>query len=198
MDKPKVVGSSMTDEQLAKISVGGPPSVLNGTISLVEYDSSWPVLFERESKRIRSALGKKELMIEHVGSTSVPGLAAKPIIDILVVVENSSDEGSYVRELESVGYVLRIRESDWHEHRMFRGPDTSINMHVFSRGDSEIGRMLLFRDWLRENAEDREHYRRAKRELAGRKWRYVQNYADAKSIVVEEIINRASASRRQA
>jgi len=198
MDKPKVVGSSMTDEQLAKISVGGPPSVLNGTISLVEYDSSWPVLFERESKRIRSALGKKELMIEHVGSTSVPGLAAKPIIDILVVVENSSDEGSYVRELESVGYVLRIRESDWHEHRMFRGPDTSINMHVFSRGDSEIGRMLLFRDWLRENAVDRERYRRAKRELAGRKWRYVQNYADAKSIVVEEIINRASASRRQA
>ena len=138
----------------------------------------------------------KALSIEHVGSTSVPGLPAKPIIDILLVVESSADEKSYLPSLRAAGYVLGIREPDWHEHRMFKGPDTNINLHVFSKGDEEIERMLIFRDWLRENPDDRDFYLKTKRELAEKNWDYVQNYADSKSKVVESIIARARSSRR--
>ena len=88
-------------------------------------------------------------LLEHAGSTSVPGLAAKPRIDIMLAVPDSADEPSYVPALEAAGYVLRIREPDWYEHRVFKGPDTDVNLHVFSAGCPEIARMLLFRDWLR-------------------------------------------------
>ena len=162
------------------------------TIELVEYDDEWPRLFQREADRIRGALGPKALRIEHVGSTSVPGLAAKPIIDIDLVVADSSDENAYVPELEAAGYVLRIREPDWFEHRLFKGPDTNVNLHTFSKDCEEVDRMLAFRDWLRTHDEDRELYLNAKRDLAAREWKFVQNYADAKSAVVTEILERAS------
>ena len=121
----------------------------------------------------------------------MPGLAAKPRIDVLLVVPDSANESTYVPALEAVGYVLRIREPDWYEHRVFKGPDTEVNLHVFTQGCIEIDRMLRFRDWLRSNDSDRELYERTKRELARRDWTYTQNYADAKSEVVEEIIGRA-------
>ena len=108
--------------------------------------------------------------------------------------ESSTDmclEPAYVPALEAAGYVLRIREPDWYEHRMFKGPDTDINLHVYSSGCPEIDRYLLFRDWLRSNASDRLLYERTKRELARKDWKYTQNYADAKTSVVEEIIARA-------
>ena len=92
--------------------------------------------------------------------------------------------------MESAGYVLRIREPDWHQHRLFKGPDTDINLHVYSFGCPEIDKMLMFRDWLRINDADRELYERTKRELAKQTWKYVQNYADAKTAVVEEIVAR--------
>ena len=134
-------------------------------------------------------------MLEHVGSTSVPGLAAKPIIDIILAVADSADESAYVPAMESAGYVLHIREPEWHQHRLFKGPDTNINLHVYSFGCPEIDKMLMFRDWLRVNDADRELYERAKRELAQQTWKYVQNYADAKTAVVEEIVARAHAAR---
>ncbi len=108
--------------------------------------------------RIREALGDRALRIEHVGSTSVPGLAAKPVIDIDLVVADSSDEDAYVPPLEAAGYVLRIREPDWYEHRLFKGPDTNVNVHVFSAGCEEVERMVAFRDWLRTHDDDRELY----------------------------------------
>lgn len=132
---------------------------------------------------------------KHVGSTSVPGLCAKPIIDIVLVVENSADESSYVPYLEAAGYKLRIREPEWFEHRMFKGPDTNINLHVFSRGTPEIDRMLRFRDWLRYNESDREKYAQVKRNLAKKEWRHVQHYADAKTAVVQEIMERAMSAK---
>jgi GrpB-like predicted nucleotidyltransferase (UPF0157 family) len=113
--------------------------------------------------------------VEHVGSTSVAGLAAKPVIDILLEVQSSADEDSYLPSLATGGYRLKIREPGWHEHRMFKGPDTDVNLHVFSLGCSEIERMLKFRDWLRANPGDREIYERVKRELAAREWGEVQN-----------------------
>jgi len=122
----------------------------------------------------------------------VPGLAAKPIVDVLLVLGDSSDESSYLPALEAAGYRLVIREPDWHEHRVFKGPDTNVNLHVFTAGSPEIERVLAFRDWLRSHDDDRDRYERTKRELATREWTYIQNYADAKSEVVESIIARAS------
>jgi GrpB-like predicted nucleotidyltransferase (UPF0157 family) len=161
------------------------------SIAIVDYDSGWPKLFAREAERIRVALGSRALRVEHVGSTAVPGLAAKPVIDVLLGVADSAEEAAYVPALEGAGYVLRIREPSWHEHRLFKGADTNVNLHVFSRGCPEIDRMLLFRDWLRGNATERELYARTKLELARKGWSEVQDYADAKTAVVEEIIGRA-------
>lgn len=111
---------------------------------------------------------------------------------MLLVVKDSTDESAYVPDLENSGYVLRIRETDWYEHRLFKGPDTDINLHVFSRGCPEIERMLRFRDWLKNNRDDRDKYARVKRDLAKQQWKYVQDYADAKSAIVQEIMERAN------
>jgi GrpB-like predicted nucleotidyltransferase (UPF0157 family) len=91
------------------------------TILIVDYDLAWRDLFQREADRVRDLLGGQIIELEHVGSTSVPGLAAKPIIDILLVVANSADENSYLASLESGAYLLRIREPNWYEHRLFKG-----------------------------------------------------------------------------
>lgn len=165
----------------------------DGPIELVDYDEAWPVRFEREAKRIRAALGVRALLVEHAGSTSVPGLAAKPIIDVVLAVPDSSDEDAYVPALVAEGYTLRIREPAWYEHRVLKKSDPNVNLHVFSSGCLEIDRMLAFRDHLRANDADRELYEQAKRELASRHWAYVQDYADAKTEVVEQIVARALA-----
>lgn len=181
----------VSDEELQRVVVG-ELRPHKAPITLAEYDSEWPRLFAREAERIRAVLGGTALRVEHVGSTSVPGLAAKPIIDILLVVPDSGDEAAYVPAMEAAGYELRIREPDWFEHRLFKGPDTNVNLHVFGVGASEVDRMLRFRDWLRANDADRDHYERTKRELARRTWHHVQHYADAKTAVVQEIMQRAS------
>ena len=164
----------------------------DATITIIEYSTHWPELYEREAQRIRRALGGVR-QLEHVGSTSVPGLAAKPLIDICLAVADSADEAAYVPALEDAGYVLRAREPDWHEHRLFKGPDTDVNLHVFTAGDAEIATMVRFRDRLRTNSADRELYERTKTELAARTWAYVQDYADAKTEVIAMILERAVA-----
>jgi GrpB-like predicted nucleotidyltransferase (UPF0157 family)/ADP-ribose pyrophosphatase YjhB (NUDIX family) len=179
-----------TEEQLQAVTIGDL-ALQTKPIEIVDYDPTWPQLFEREAARIRAALGEQIVLLEHAGSTSVPGLAAKPLIDILLIVPNSADEAAYVPPMEAAGYVLRIREPDWHEHRLFKGPDTNVNIHVFSPASPEVERMLLFRNWLRTHPDDRQLYESTKRELAGKNWKYVQNYADAKTTVVETIIARA-------
>ena len=182
-----------SDEQIRAYTVG-ELRPLSSRVWIADYDPKWPELFQREAGRIQTVLGDRALRIEHTGSTSVPGLAAKPIIDILLVVAESAEEAAHAPALESAGYVLRIREAGWHEHRMFKGPDTDINLHVLSSGCPEINRILVFRDWLRDNAADRDLYARTKLELAQKDWKYVQNYADAKTAVIEEILGRATAS----
>ncbi|HEX2304400.1 MAG TPA: GrpB family protein [Gaiella sp.] len=179
------------DRELAEVTIGGPRPLL-APIEIRDYDSDWPRLYEQEEERIRSVLGAKVIRIEHVGSTSVPGLPAKPLIDIVLEVADSADEAAYVPAMESAGYVLRIREPDWFEHRVLKGPDTDVNVHVFTAGCEEVDRMLRFRDWLRGHAADRELYAERKRELAVRDWKYTQQYADAKTAVVQEIMARAS------
>jgi GrpB-like predicted nucleotidyltransferase (UPF0157 family) len=136
-------------------------------------------------------LGERALGIEHTGSTAVPGLAAKPVIDITLAVADSANEAVYVPALAGAGYVLCIREPEWHQHRMFKGPDTDVNLHIFSSGCPEIGRILRFRDWLRTHPKDRELYARTKRALARERWKSVDEYAIAKTAVIEEILARA-------
>ncbi|RZQ65599.1 GrpB family protein [Amycolatopsis suaedae] len=183
-----------TDEELRESFVDGPVE-LNSTVTLAEYDPGWPARFEREAARIRAALGDQVVELEHVGSTSVPGLCAKPVIDIMLVVPDSSDEPRYLPALEAAGYQLRVREPDWEEHRCLRGPDDDVNLHVYSPGSREIERYRLFRQRLREHPEERELYAATKRELAARTWRYMQNYADAKNEVIDAIIARARAAQ---
>ena len=186
-DRSTSEGAYTSEADLRRITVGEPRRH-DGPVTLVPYDPAWPERFAREAERIRRALGERALLLEHAGSTSVPGLEAKPIVDIVLAVADSADEAAYVPALEAAGYVLHIREPDWHEHRMFEGRDTDVNLHVFTIGSEEIERMLLFRDRLRASAADRERYAQAKRALARHDWRYVQHYADAKSEVVAAIL----------
>jgi GrpB-like predicted nucleotidyltransferase (UPF0157 family) len=164
-------------------------------IVIAEYDQHWPTQFRREAERIQTALGDRALQVEHIGSTSVPSLAAKPIIDILLVVADSADESTYLPDLEGAGYSLRFREINWYQHRLLSGPDTDINLHIFSAGCPEIDRVLMFRDRLRNDSADRDLYACTKSTLAQQEWKHIQEYADAKTAVVEEILSRAPASR---
>ena len=183
-------------EEYLRASTLGDLTPLAAPIVLVEYDPQWPQRFEEEAQLIRTVLGQRALGVEHVGSTSIPGLTAKPIVDIVLAVADSRDEAGYTPALEKAGYQLRIREPGWHEHRMFKGGNDEVNLHVFSTGCPEIDRMLGFRDWLRANEEDRELYARTKRSLAQEEWKYTQNYADAKTAVIKQILSKASRAVR--
>jgi GrpB-like predicted nucleotidyltransferase (UPF0157 family) len=185
------MGSEQTSEEYMRAVRIGELKPHRRTVELADYDPAWPELYRREEEKIRAALGERALLVEHAGSTSVPGLAAKPIIDVVLEVADTTDEDAYVPPLEAAGYVLRIREPEWFEHRVLKGTDPNVNLHVFPAGCSEVARMLRFRDHLRVNEADRELYLRTKRELAAQTWEHVQHYADAKSDVVEEILRRA-------
>lgn len=148
------------DELLDRVTVG-EAQPLQCRIELSEYDPAWPRLYAPEAARLRAVLGERVVRLEHTGSTSVPGLSAKPIVDMVLEVPDSSDEPAYVPDLEHAGYVLRIREPDWFEHRLLKGSDTNINLHVFSAGCEETERMVAFRDWLRRHEDDRKLYARS-------------------------------------
>ncbi len=156
-------------------------------VVIVDYSPAWPLRFEEERQRIAGALGGVAHRIEHVGSTAVPGLAAKPIVDILVAVDDPEEEAAYVPALEAAGYVLRVREPG---HRMFRTAAGDVHVHVWRTGSEDERRHLLFRDRLRESRDDLLEYERAKRDLAGR-WRDLNYYARAKSEVIGRIMQRA-------
>jgi len=180
----------MTGRKDESILIGGFEKV---EIRIADYDPDWPTQYQTHAKKIAVALGDALLRIEHIGSTSVPGLAAKPIIDILMVVANSADEASYLHRLEAAGYELRVREPDFYEHRMFRTPTRDAHVHVFSSGAPEIIRLLTFRDRLRTNAEERKRYEDAKRRLATQSWPHMDAYAQAKTDVIESIMAAATA-----
>jgi GrpB-like predicted nucleotidyltransferase (UPF0157 family) len=170
-----------------------PPVRADGPVRLADAGPEWAAQYAREEERIRTALGPRAVQVDHVGSTSVPGLAAKPVIDIVLAVADSSDEIAYLPDLEAAGFVLQFREPEWYEHRFLRDHNPDVQVHVFTAGSPEVERMLLFRDRLRSRPEERELYERTKRELAAQRWDYIQDCADAKSAVVEEIITRARA-----
>lgn len=188
--------AELTDEYIQKVVINGNIEH-NQTILLKPYDDRWPALFKREKNRISKILRDRALMIEHIGSTSVPGLTAKPIIDILLVVDDAGKEELYVNDLCEHGYILRIKEPDFENHHMFKGPDTDINLHVFSKNSKEIEKYLLFRNYLRHHDDARQLYEDTKKELAKKTWKYVQNYADAKTDVVQKILKAAIEENNQ-
>ena len=154
-----------------------------GPVRLAEYDPTWPKRYDSERERIVAALGAKLLRIERVGSTSVPGLASKAIVDIVVDV-GEVDFYDITVAMETAGYVLRVVETG---HRMFRTADLGAHMHFwFERADFD--RHVAFRDILRASAEKRRRYEAVKRELASRNWRTRDEYSQAKSAVISEIM----------
>lgn len=183
----------MPDGSSETVLIGG---VEKCEIRIVDYDTDWPEKFEWHAGIIAGALGSTALRIEHIGSTSVPQLAAKPIIDILVVVTDAADEAAYLAPMEAAGYVLRVREPDWNEHRMFRTPAKDVHVHIYSAGCPEVERNLAFRDRLRSNAGERNRYENTKRELATKDWSDMNAYAQAKTTVIESIIAGAQTARR--
>jgi GrpB-like predicted nucleotidyltransferase (UPF0157 family) len=125
----------------------------------------------------------------------VPGLAAKPVLDVLLLVPDPSDEAAYVPQLEAAGFLLHLREPDWQQHRFLKSYDPVVQIHAFAEGSEEAERMLVFRDRLRRDDGDRALYEETKRRLAEQNWERVQDYADAKSEVVEAILARARTGR---
>jgi GrpB-like predicted nucleotidyltransferase (UPF0157 family) len=165
------------DAYLDRVLVGGRE---RRDIVIADYDPAWPERFAAERERIAAALGDRALRIEHIGSTSVPGLAAKPIVDVLVEV--ATLDGI---DLEPAGYVLRVREQG---HRMFRTPELDVHVHVWPSGSPSIASHLAFRDRLRASPEDRAAYESLKRELATRDWPDVNHYAEAKGDLIRAIL----------
>lgn len=181
--------------QPEKVSL--PTGLIGGVekraIVIVDYDPTWPAKFESHRQVIAGALGDAAVRIEHIGSTSVPGLGAKPIVDILVVVTDSAAEPTYLPQLEAAGYVLRVREPDWNEHRMLRTSARDVHVHVYSAACVEIDRNLRFRDHLRTHAQDRQRYEQIKRTLAQIDWPDMNAYAAAKTEMIESILSAAQA-----
>ncbi len=173
------------DEVLDAVLVGGRE---RRAVEIAEPDPTWPAAFERHRAVLARALGARARRIDHVGSTAVPGLAAKPIVDIQVTVEDPDDEPAFGPALEDAGYALRVREP---RHRMFRTPARDVHVHVWAAGSDDERRHLLLRDWLRIDRADRTRYEDTKRRLARRRWRDVNYYAEAKTPVITEIMARA-------
>lgn len=178
----------MSSDELDDVLIGGREK---REIEIVDHDPAWAERYEHERACISAALSARVLRIDHIGSTSVPGLAAKPIIDIDLTVADPADERAYVPDLEAAGYVLRVREPG---HRMLRTPARDVHLHVCAPGSDWEARHVIFRDWLRVHADDRQRYEDVKRELAGRDWDDMNDYADAKTDIVAEIMARATGS----
>lgn len=187
-----------TDIEYLRQATVGEPTILTEKLEVRDYDPQWPHMYEQLAADIRTTLGDVAVSITHVGSTSVPNLAAKPIIDIDLVVRDPAGEESYVPALESRGYRLRIREPQWHQHRLLKLDDPQVHLHVFGPNAEPALQHLRFRDWLRTHPQDRELYASTKRELAEHEWTYMQEYADAKTPVVTRILEKAGHRSPQA
>lgn len=180
------------DAYLNEVLIGGREHV---AITIVDYDQQWPQRFEDNAERVRQVLGGKALSVEHIGLTSVPGLAAKPIVDMLLTVADVADEAAYVPALESIGFVLRVREPG---HRMLRTVGRETHLHVYQPDRAEVRDYLDLRDWLRIDATDRGLYAAEKRRLAEQQWRDMNDYADAKTDIIRDILTRARFWRARA
>jgi GrpB-like predicted nucleotidyltransferase (UPF0157 family) len=178
VDKPP---AQLNDAYLDAVLIGGREE---RHVEIVDYDPSWPAAFEQHRQRILAAVGTVARTVEHIGSTAVPGLAAKPIVDIMVTVDDPNDEAAYLTPMQEAGYVLRVREVN---HRMFRTPDRDVHVHIWAAGGDDEERHLDFRDHLRSSPDDRHAYAVLKRSLEGR-WEDVNYYAEAKGPFIRQTL----------
>ena len=172
------------------VAGGGP----GAGIEMTDSDPAWPRAYDGLACRIREALGWRVLQLEHVGSTAVPGLAAKPVVDIDLTVADPGRERDYVPALETIGFRLIIREPWWYGHRMLAAGEPPCNLHVFGFDSPELIRHRIFRDWLRGNPVDRDRYAAAKRQAAAEAnaaGEHVMQYNLRKEHVIREIYHRA-------
>ncbi len=165
-------------------------------IIVVPPDKSWPEQYKRLETAIRQALGRRVVTLEHVGSTSVPDLYAKPVIDIALTLVEAANEPSYVPDLETKGFYLVIREPDWQEHRCLVRQAPRCNLHVFPPDAIEPRRQRAFRDWLHTHPDDRDAYAALKRELAMRSFGSVAEYNNEKAGLIYDIYERIFAADR--
>jgi GrpB-like predicted nucleotidyltransferase (UPF0157 family) len=156
-------------------------------VEVVAPDPTWPAQYDEVRSRVATALGDRAVSVEHVGSTSVPGLWAKPVIDVDVTVADSADEAAYLPDLEAAGFELRVREPEWEEHRLVRGSEPASNVHVFSAGAVEPRRHRAFREWLATHPDDLAAYADLKRELAGRGFTDAMDYNNAKAALIYDL-----------
>ncbi|MCU1479857.1 MAG: hypothetical protein JWQ19_643 [Subtercola sp.] len=170
--------------------MGGPEAI---EVELHSYDARWPTIYSDHRQRIGEALATVHFDIEHIGSTSVPGLAAKPIIDIVVTVDDITAEEDYLDALLAAGYDLRVREPG---HRLVRTPERDVHIHVLERNDPAVDEYILLRDHLRSSADDRALYENTKRSLLHQRWHDMNDYADAKTEVIGAIKARARAASK--
>jgi GrpB-like predicted nucleotidyltransferase (UPF0157 family) len=185
----------VTPEKMRSRAVGGRAAEVSRPITVEPYDPAWPGRFRREEQRIRAALGARVLAVDHVGSTAVPGLAAKDRVDVDLIVADPADEDAYVPDLEAAGYVLRAREPDWYEHRCLWTAGHDVNLHVFGPDCDEHLRHLVLRDWLRAHPEDRDRYAAAKYAAAAAHPLSMAGYINDKAAVIIEILTRAGLRR---
>ena len=180
-----------TPEEIAKARVRPHQPA---PVEVVAPDPEWPVVFQRLRARIEHVLGDRARSVLHVGSTSVPGLWAKPVIDIDLEVADSADEPAWLPDLEAEGFVLAVREPEWEEHRCLKLLDPNCNLHVWSPGASEPRRHLMFREWLMSHPEDRAAYAALKQQLAGQGFEDAMLYNNAKGALVYDIYERIFAA----
>jgi len=204
--RDNAISRMLTPADIVRFDDAPPPAGLNPWVAgapaaewieVVPSDASWPERFRRLADLIHSVLGELALDVEHVGSTSVPGLPAKPIVDIDLIVPDSTDEASWLPPLEDSGFVLKVREPWWYEHRCLELDDPRCNLHVFSPDCAEAARHKIFRDWLRANPDDLELYRHAKitaAEASNSRGERVMDYNARKQRVIREIYRRAFAA----
>lgn len=161
-------------------------------VVVVPYDPSWPETFSTQAQQVRAALGPVAVQVGHVGSTAVPGLPAKAVIDMAVVVADPADEDSYCPALADCGYRLVVREPTWFQHRMLQRSVPTVNLHVYPVECPEVENLVRFRDWLRDHDDDRHLYASVKSRLAQKSWSTVRQYADAKGPIIQAIMARAA------
>jgi GrpB-like predicted nucleotidyltransferase (UPF0157 family) len=186
-------------EELRRVLVGGPTPV---TVVIADADPGWPAQYEAYAAILRSVLGGRLLLVEHIGSTSVPGLAAKPVIDIAAGISDPDDEPAYLLDLIAAGWDLRVREPGHRclrfepdEPRPLGEPAMPANLHCYQPTSPEIGRYLRFRDRLRADPAARTRYADLKRSLAAQDWPDMNLYADAKCPLIRELLGEPSTSR---
>ncbi len=163
-------------------------------VEVVPYNPKWPKMFEVESKRITDVLGENIVRIHHIGSTAIPNIYAKPIIDLLIEVKYITKVDEQNSQMESLGYEV-MGEFGIIDRRFFRKDNhkgiRTHHVHIFEFGSKQIERHLAFRDYMIAHPEEAQQYSQLKRELAKKYPTNIQKYMDGKDSFVKAIDKKA-------